>query len=90
MTFYDIHARHNIQSTLQTKSKRAWAETDLRPWLLKHQICDEKEVDFLMERFYSVGVWNVNTISRFSKEDLIKCGLNTVQAVAVINALKKV
>ncbi len=64
------------------------AQSDLRSWLLKNNICDATEVDALITHLRKAGVKNVDNIRGFDKSELKECGFNTVQAIAILKALK--
>lgn len=78
------------EKSLIKKSKTAFeAQSDLRSWLIKHEICETEDVDELITRVRKAGVTSINKLKGFDKDDLKDCGFNTVQAIATLKALSK-
>lgn len=65
------------------------AQSTLRQWLLKHQICEAEEVDVLIPRLAKEGVSQVKHLNGFDKDDLKACGFTTRQAIAIVKAVEK-
>jgi len=64
------------------------SQSDLRSWLLKNGICDTTKVDELIPHLRKAGVMTIENIRGFDKSELKECGFNTVQAIAILKALK--
>ncbi len=64
------------------------AQANLRSWLLKNGICEATKVDELIPRLRNAGVNTIDNIRGFDKGELKECGFNTVQAIAILKALK--
>lgn len=78
-----------IKKAKKSNNMAYQTQFDLRKWLLKHEICEEDQVDVLVPKLQGAGVIHVKSIQGFSKEDLKECGFNTVQAIATLKALNK-
>jgi hypothetical protein len=75
------------EQTAASSATAYTAQSELRSWLLKNNICDITEVDILIPHLRKAGVVTIDDIRGFDKSELRECGFNPVQAIKILKKL---